>query len=257
MRGYCKRTRVVATPLLAMTAAGLLAAACDGVRWTGPLAIDQLPGGFYLGSFTSTVIQPSPSRETTGMVSEAFDAHFLLADQHYAGSVGVDGKSLSGNLIEYRGRQGVFVGFDGLSAISVDGEVTQRDGMSGTYAGDGVEGRFALSYSGAYEEGSSLDRLSGIWSRSESSSGGAVYTLTLEIDDGGQLFGTDTAGCVFNGQLSIIDVRYAAYRASISVSMCGEVDGDYTGLVFYPNAGFLTIATDNGQFAFATQLQHL
>ena len=108
-----------------------------------------------------------------------------------------------------------------------------------------------------YEEGSSLDRLSGIWSRSETSSGGAVYTITLDIDDGGQLFGTDTAGCVFSGQLTIIDVRYAAYRASINVSACGEVDGDYTGLVFYPNADFLMIGTDNGQFAFATQLQRV
>ena len=243
--------------LLAMAAVGLLAAACDGVGWTGPMDTDQSPGGFYTGSFTSTVTQPSPSRAATGIISEDFDAQMLFAHQHYAGFVAVDAISLSGNLTEYRGRQGVFVGFDGSSAISLDGEVTERDGMFGTYAGDDDEGRFALTYNAAYEEGSTLDRLSGIWSVSESSSGGAVYTITLEIDDGGQLFGSDTAGCVFSGQLTIIDARYAAYRAAISVSTCGAVDGDYAGLVFYSNAGFLTIGTDNGQFAFATQLSRL
>lgn len=246
-----------AIQLLVITTAGLLAIACDGVRWAGPLDIDQLPGGFYTGSFTSTVTQPSPSRQATGIISEEFDAHFLLANEHYAGFVTVNGVSLSGNLTEYRGRQGVFVGFDGLSSVAFDGELAERDGMSGTYTGDGVGGRFALTYGGVYEEGSSLDRLSGIWSFSQSSSGGAVYTVTLEIDDTGQLFGSDTAGCIFSGQLTIIDVRYAAYRAAISVSMCGEVDGDFKGLIFYPNTGFLSIGTDNGQFAFATQLNRL
>lgn len=257
MRKPLRVFQFAAVNLLLIATAGWLAVACDGVRWAGPLDIDQLPGGFYSGSFTSTVIQPSPARAATGIVSEGFDAQFLVANEHYAGFVAVSGMSLSGTFTEYSGRQGAFVGFDGTSTISLDGEVTERDGMSGTYTGDVDEGRFALTYNAAYEEGSSLDRLSGIWSYSEASSGGAVYTITLEFDDGGQLFGTDTAGCVFSGQMTIIDARYAAYRATVNVSTCAEADGDYTGLVFYPNAGFLTIGTDNGLLAFATQLQRL
>ncbi len=235
-------------------------AACDGLQWVGTPIVDQSPSGSYSGSFTSTDVQPSPARQTVGVISEDLDAQFLLANEHYAGSVAVDGDVLSGDLIEYRGRQGIFLGFDGLSTVTLDGEVVERDGMFGTYAGDGAEGRFALTYGDAYEDGSSLDLLAGIWSYSQALSGGGVYTITLDLDDTGQLFGSDTAGCVFSGQLSIIDGRYSVYRASVSVSTCGDLNGDYSGLAFYPVAGaadFLYLGTDDGQFAFAVQLQRL
>ena len=249
-----------AIALLVMTTAGIFLTACNDAEWTGPSDDDQSPSGFYTGSFTSTVTSPSPSRQAIGIISEAFDTHVLLANQHYAGNVAVDDIDLSGNLVEYRGRQGVFLGFDGLARVSLVGEITERDGMFGTYAGEGAEGRFALTYNVAYEDGSSLDLLSGLWTYSQASSGGAVYMLTLELDDSGQLFGSDTAGCVFSGQLNLIDDRYSAYRASISVSTCGDVDGDYSGLAFYPSATaaeFLYLGTDNGQFALATQLGRL
>jgi hypothetical protein len=258
MRKSLHGFRSAAVKLWMLTATGLSAAACDGVGWTGPLDVDQSPTGIYIGSFMSTATQPSPSRQTIGVVSEEFDANFLLTHQHYAGNVAVDGISLSGVLIEYRGRQGVFIGFDGLSAVSIEGEVTERDGLFGIYAGDDAEGRFALAYSETYEEGSSLDLLSGIYSYSESSSGGAVYMITVELDGGGRLFATDTAGCVLSGQVTAIDDRYSAYRVSISVSECGAVDGDYDGLAFYQSANeSLYIGTDNGQFAFSVQLGRL
>jgi len=243
---------------LVLTATGLSIAACDGVSWVGPIVVDQSPGGIYTGSFTSTVLQPSPARQTIGVVSEDFDANFLLADQHYAGNLAVDGISLSGVLVEYSGRQGVFIGFGGLTTVSIDGEVTERDGMFGTYAGDTAEGRFSLAYSETYEEGTPDELLSGIWSYNESSAGGGVYTITVEIDGAGQVFATDTAGCVFSGQLTAIDDRFSAYRVAVNVSACGETDGDYSGLAFYESANeVLYIGTDNGQFALAVQLGRL
>ena len=213
-----------------MTTAVLSVDACDGTGWWGQLDLDQLPSGTYSGSFTSTLTQPSPDRQAIGMISEEFEAHFLLVDQHYAGAVAVNGAVLSGNMIEYRGRQGVFLGFDGLSTISLDGEVNEREGLSGTYIGEGAEGRFALTYSGGYEDGSSFDRLSGIWTYSESSSGGAVYE------------------------------RYSVYSAVITVSVCGDASGDYSGLALYPDAGALDIlyvGADNGQFACAIQIERI
>lgn len=259
------RTRLPEFPLAAARlfitiTAALVVPACDGIHWTGPRVADQSPSGIFSGSFTSTDVQPAPNRQVVGMVSEDFDAHFLLGYEHYAGMVAVDGDALSGSLIEYRGRQGLFLGFDGLSTISLDGEVTARDGMFGTYAGDDAEGRFALTYRAAYGDGSSLERLSGMWSYSEASSGGAVYTITLEIDGNGQMFATDTAGCVFSGQMTLIDDRYSVYRAGISVTDCGAVNGEYGGLAFIEdtgNADFLYVGTDSGQFACAFQVRRL
>ena len=113
--------RLVAVKLPALTIAVMLVAVCDGNGWTGKSGVHQAPGGFYLGSFTATATQPTINRQATGMISEDFDAHFLLANQHYAGTVAVDGPALSGTLSEYRGRQGAFIGFDGLSVLSLDG----------------------------------------------------------------------------------------------------------------------------------------
>lgn len=258
MRRPLNGWKPVTVKLIMLATTGLAVAACDGIGWMGPSGVDQSPGGIYVGSFTSTVTQPSPGRQAIGVISEDLDANFLLAHQHYAGNVAVDGNSLSGALIEFSGRQGIFIGFDGVSAVSIDGEVTERDGMFGTYTGNAAEGRFSLAYNEAYDEGSPLDSLSGIWSYSESSSGGAIYTITLELDGDGQLLATDTAGCLFSGQLTTIDHRYSAYRAAIDVSGCGVVDGGYMGLAFYQSAGdFLFIGTDNGQFALAVQLGRL
>jgi len=243
-----------------ISTAGLLVVACDDIGWTGQRVIHESPSGFYLGTFTSTATQPSPNRQSIGIISEEFEAHFLLSSQHYAGIVAVDGITLSGSLTEFRGRQGVFLGFDGISTILLNGEVSERDGMFGNYSGEDDEGRFTLTYSGAYEDGSSLDLLSGIWSYSQASSGGGIYTITLDLDDSGRLFASDTAGCVFSGQLAIIDDRFCAYGAAVSVSSCGEVDGEYSGLAFYPIRGavdFLYVGTDNGLFAFANQFQRL
>ena len=136
MRTSLQGISPAARNLLTLAIFGLSVAACDGTAWTGPIGVDQSPSGIYTGSFTSTVTQPSPARQAIGVVSEDFDANFLLAQHHYAGILVVDGISLSGVLIEYSGRQGVFNGFDGLTTVSIDGEVTERDSMFGTYAGD-------------------------------------------------------------------------------------------------------------------------
>ncbi len=260
MRIPLSDTQVAIAGFLTVAAAALLAVACDGVSWTGPADVDQSPSGLYLGSFTRTDVQPSPNRETIGMISEDLVAHFLLADQHYAGFVSVEGRRLSGNLTEYGGRQGVFLGFAGLSAVSLVAEVLERDGISGAYTGNDTEGRLALTYSSAYEDGSSLDLLAGIWSYSQAPAGGGVYTYTMNLDNDGQLFATDTSGCVFNGQLAIVDDRFAVYAVAVTVSNCGAVDGNYDGLAYFASEGagdFLYLASDNGQFAFANRSQRL
>ena len=230
---------------------------CDGV---GPRTTYESPSGIYTGVFTSTATEPSPNRETIGSISEELDAQFLLLGQHYAGSLVVNDTTLTGALTEYRGRRGAFLGFDGMTTITLDGDVSEQDGIFGTYVGNDDQGRFALSYSSLYEDGSSLDLLSGIWVFNQASSGGGIYTITVDIDANGQLFGSDTFGCVFSGQMLIIDDRYSSYRVAVSVSSCGEVNGDYNGLAFSTPLGSgsrLHICTDNGLFAFANIFDRL
>lgn len=109
--------KITVANLVVITAAGLLVAACDGIGWTGQRVIHESPSGFYRGPFTSTATQPSPNREAIGIISEEFDAHFLLSDQHYAGIVAVDGNTLSGTLTTVDGE------YSGLAFYSIGGAV--------------------------------------------------------------------------------------------------------------------------------------
>jgi hypothetical protein len=195
----------------------------------------------------------------TGVISEESQVHLMIegASSQYAGLVSVDGDNLAGTLTEYLGAGGRFFGFDGVQSITLAGTVAERDGVSGDYSGDD-DGFFSLDYNANYERASSLDQTSGVWTFDMSSSGGAIYNVTLDIDADGQLFGMDTNGCVFSGALSIIDSRYNAYNVVVSMASCAPVDGEYTGLAYRGDfaAGttqlFLFFA--NGRYAFSTIL---
>ena len=54
-------------------------------------------------------------------------------------------------------------------------------------------------------------------------------TLSFVIDANGGITG-QSAFCVLNGQLSIIDANFNAYDVQLETSMCGNLDGMYDGL---------------------------
>jgi hypothetical protein len=69
-----------------------------------------------------------------------------------------------------------------------------------------------------------------------------VYTLDIlgdlssfTIDATGAISGQSIAGCVFNGQVTIIDATFNAYDVALDVmdiNNCGVLDGMYDGLGF-------------------------
>ena len=235
-----------------------LLVSCDEAGWTGPFLEDQSPAGIYTGALQSTATTPSPNRMVTGVIGADAVVHFMIQDSfsQYAGVVSVVGDKLSGTLTEYLGVQARFFGLDGVRSIVLDGTVSERDRLFGDYSGDD-QGFFGLDYSDNYERASSLDQASGIWTFDMASSGGALYNVTLSIDPNGQLFGTDTNGCVFSGELSIIDSRYNAYKVIVSMSSCESIDGEYGGLAYRADpAGstWLYLFFANGRYAFSTIL---
>lgn len=221
------------------------------------------PSGVWAGSFTST--RNGAIRQVTGVVSESYDTQLVttaIGERHYSGIVSTDGDTLTGTLTTYLGRKGPFLGFDGVQSIMLDGTIVERSTMSGDYTGNEDDGRFNLNYSNIYENGSSLDSTSGIWVYSEASSGGALYTVTLDIDANGTLFGTDTGGCVYGGQLALIDDRFNSYQANFNVSSCITKNGDYSGLAFLSSIGGgqinqLVLGASKPNRAFAALLRKL
>jgi len=268
MRGETSNLLSISTmPLLwaILLCSTLLVSCGDGgtISLTRPVPVVNSPSGIWAGSFTSTTngaIHP-----VTGVVSESNEAQFVataMAERHYSGVVAVDGETLTGTLNTYLGREGPFLGFDGVQSIMLDGTVAERSGMFGDYTGDEDGGRFNLDYSANYETGSSLDSTSGIWNYSEASAGGALYTVTLDIDDNGTLFGTDTGGCVYSGQLTLIDDRFNSYQAEFNISSCITKNGDYVGLAFLTSIGGgqlnqLVLGVSKPNRAFAALLRKL
>ena len=66
----------------------------------------------------------------------------------------------------------------------------------------------------------------------------AVYTTfdifgdmsSFVIDANGVITGNSAAGCVLDGQVTIIDATFNAYGVTLDVASCGGLDGMYDGL---------------------------
>jgi len=128
--------------------------------------------------------------------------------------------------------------------------------LFGDYTGNEDNGTFNLSYRALYEDSSSLDLTAGTWIWSEASAGGSLYTVVFDIDINGNLFGTDSAGCIYSGRVSLIDEQFNAYAATFSVTDCLLNSGDYNGLAWISSIGGgqqnqITLALTKGIRAFA------
>ena len=260
--------RVWTTALGVFAVAYLFLTSCDGDgrpnRFTGPLpVIDESAAGIYRGTFTSTVGAIPVAEDVLVIISENHDAQFMVASltpHHYAGDIYVAGSGLSATLTEYRGSAARFFGISGVDTINIDGSVAEADALTGDYSGTSDSGTFVLQYQDSYEIASSLDLTSGVWIFDMASPGGGIYSIAWDIDINGAIFGTDTNGCVFSGQMSIIDSSYNAYRVYVDISRCNMMSGEYNGLAFLSAVGaqqlnWMTLGISNDVYAFSTVLQ--
>ena len=232
---------------------------CDGDGSGGFAPPGESPAGIYTGSFITGVDGAPETVQVTGVISENLDAHFLVdgSVSHVAGRVSVSQTKLSAQLIGYLGEADRFFGIDGMETITLDGHVTAQRVINGDFSVADTEGKFNLNYDPLFEETSSLDLLQGLWIFV-----GGVYTITLDVDDAGQAFGTDSKGCVFDGQIGIIDVNYNAYQVGVVITNCGVQNGDYGGLVYLSTAGdpalnSLTVSVSNDTFAYSVVLRKM
>lgn len=117
------------------------------------------------------------------------------------------------------------IGGSYFASSTLTGAVTTKSVINGTFtSSDGQSGSLSLSYDPISDGGSSLATTS---SNRAATNGGV--TTTLSIDSAGQLTGSDTTGCVYNGTVSIIDPTVDIYAVSVTASSCSIYNGSYTG----------------------------
>ncbi len=134
---------------------------------------------------------------------------------------------------------------DDLTGKELREDNTREAGISVEVTGGALSGelhfhrddyRFALNAAAEYNRSVSLAALAGVYTRSESSILGEQVTLTVTIEANGQLTGSYSNGCVFNGNASIPDTSHNMVQLQIDLANCGsrgsskQWNGAYTGL---------------------------
>lgn len=193
--------------------------ACGGSGNTFNIGrIDQSATGIWNGTFTETGFSEA---DLLGFVINGkFYFISLGRDTVYVGTYSVNYSSLNASASLYQINEEIFGGAD------ITGTVTEESTMDGSFTTSyGSFATFSLTYdTDATDRGSSLLATDGVWSQTVDSD-----VLTIAIDLNGIITGSDTAGCVYNGDVSVIDLSKNIYLFDITLTSCGIFNGTYSG----------------------------
>lgn len=141
-----------------------------------------------------------------------------------------------------------------FATASLNGNYVAGRSLTGSYsASTNTTGSVNLDYSpDIYERSASLDLISGSWMVNSVST-----SSTVTFEQNGDIFGTDSDGCVFSGSTTVPNTNRNMYKVSLKVENCGEFNGSYSGLGALSSADasneFVVIAT-NANYGFAFDL---
>jgi hypothetical protein len=90
----------------------------------------------------------------------------------------------------------------------------------------GVTSSVSTIFDAVYDRGSSLDTVAGVYTSFDIFGDPSSFA----IDANGAISMQSNAGCIANGQVTIIDALFNAYGVSLEVNNCAGLDGSYDGL---------------------------
>tara|TARA_R110002072_G_C7958528_1_gene533739 strand:- start:1117 stop:1839 length:723 start_codon:yes stop_codon:yes gene_type:complete len=201
--------------LFSLSSTLVLLTACGGSG--GSSSTENELGGIWTGTVTLT---DTTELGAIGLASEAGKIFFLSGGDLSIGNVATSGTNFTGSLIEYYADGG------NSASGSISGTFAARTSLTGSATFNSVQtSTFSFNYESIHERDSSFATISGTYSLTD---GG--YTETYTVDADGLITGSDTDGCVFNGQISLPDTNYNIYGVNITASNCGDANGVYSGL---------------------------
>jgi len=185
----------------------------------------QAIDGIWSGTITSNVLGITVGE--IGIVSPNNELHFLSSQGVQITGFGtVSGNNFSATATAFAPAGLVFPDGSTVAPSVINGTAVAGSSLNGTFSGGGDSGTFSLTFDPVYNRGASLSVIAGTWSGGISN--GAFLTIT--IDQLGNIGGSDTSGCVFNGIVSIIDPQKNVYKSSVTVTGCAGSIGTVTGL---------------------------
>lgn len=203
-----------------------LLAGCGKIGPNGP---DQSLGGFYDISITPS----GAAAENSGfaLIAENGSGWFVDSD---GGAVYFVDSVRDGNLLNgvYRGYAStVFSNGEPVVTGELTGTIEERSTVTGTALSSLGTAPFLWQYRAtAYETPASFVVLAGNYQYNVGS-----IDVTISIDGNGAVTGTDSDGCVLNGQFSIPDRGKNAYQLAATNQCPGAPLQTFTGLATYLN----------------------
>ena len=199
-----------------------------------PPPTNESPAGIWEGTFTSTVFNAVD--QVLGVATATGDIRFISIDSgsQFFGQVTVSGDAVSGTLRAVSLAGGQFAGGPASGSVNIEGTLSARNSISGTFIGVGDEGTFSLTFNNLYDRDSSILKVQDHWSAPETIfkillPGLGAAPIGLAIQDTGDFAGADTDGCDYSGSIGILDPDFNIYDAALTVSSCGQLDGQYAG----------------------------
>jgi hypothetical protein len=235
--------------------AGLVA--CGGVTYPErPPTADPIIGGIWFGyNFTDQV---GDSQAFIGIATE--DGQFRYLEMptqvQFVGTVTFNGEIAEGSGVALAAPGTSWTDTSTVSTLDISGFVVERESIEGDWSlVSGETGNYWLLFDSVYFKDSSLDLTAGAWTIVDDT-GAETGTLTIEVD--GSLSGQDITGCLYSGNLAIIDTQYDVYDVSVTISNCGGADGVYTGFGALGDDlelnDSMVLITDDGSRSFAANM---
>jgi len=184
--------------------------------------------GVYSGTSTSSSYG---TIAVDGVVAQNGRAFFFAPNQGdiYAGTVNETNDTVTGPLTAYAPVGYQFPDGSSVTSLSINANTVPQSTLSGTFSGGGESGTFTLGFVSSYEESSSLSKIAGTYTYTQTTST-STDTLSITVDSTGLVTGSDSTGCVYNGQVSLIDSSKDAYDVTATITSCGALNGTYKGV---------------------------
>lgn len=251
--------RYVLARLTSLILLAALAACGGGGGSSDPAANLPVPdasvGGLWFGTTTDNV--SSEPQFFLGVSTNDGRFRFLSADTlgQFVGSFAADGTNLTGSGVGIAPVGSTWLDNSTTTNISMTGTISERASMSGSWSGGtGETGTFSFVYDGMYERGSALTTVAGSWVSLDEFDN-PIGSIT--VDSAGRMDAQDAAGCLYSGDLSIINASYNAYDLNLAVTNCGNFNGTYSGLAVVADTDApddtLIYSVDNGTWFIIAQ----
>jgi len=182
------------------------------------------PSGVWSGVMTA---EDESTKNSLGLITDSGAVFFITAFEEMIG--GYISESISGTYStegnSFTGRGYKWSIFDRKDVVVYAGEFITGREFSGSILRQSEPGStFTYTYDSVNLRGSSLEAISGIYSRTD-----AGFTRTLTIDIDGGITGSNTNGCTFGGNVSLDDTNYNLYDITFTFE-CGSGSSTFQGI---------------------------